>query len=177
MASPQGNVPVEAQTYWLSEPGVAKGEDRAILKALHDYAEPQFTGFDWPIDREAYQLFDPRLNPALIDDEDNDETIESDHSRIDPQEDVLLSTAGEVETSTVGGIDVDTEDVRAESVTVGDKLLMPDDGIATVTEVEEDATDDDLVAITVEVDGEPEMLSVSSSDFLDRVLTYDDDDE
>lgn len=88
-----------------------------------------------------------------------------------------MSTVGELETSTVNGIDVDTEDVRAESVTVGDRVLMSDGGIGTVTEVDEDPTDDDLVAITVEVDGEPEMLSLSSSDYLDRVLDYGEDDE
>ena len=181
MASPTGGAPVEVQTYWLSEPGVASGEDKAILEALRDYAEPQFTGFDWPIDPEDYRLFDPRLNPANQDTDTDKTPVDEDRpgesAPITSQDDVPMSTVGELETSTVNGIDVDTEDVRAESVTVGDRVLMSDGGIGTVTEVDEDPTDDDLVAITVEVDGEPEMLSLSSSDYLDRVLDYGEDDE
>ena len=172
---------MEVQTYWLSEPGVASGEDKAILEALRDYAEPQFTGFDWPIDPEDYRLFDPRLNPANQDTDTDKTPVDEDRpgesAPITSQDDVPMSTVGELETSTVNGIDVDTEDVRAESVTVGDRVLMSDGGIGAVTEVDEDPTDDDLVAITVEVDGEPEMLSLSSSDYLDRVLDYGEDDE
>lgn len=90
------------------------------------------------------------------------------------QDDVPLFTAGWVETSEVNGVEVDTADVRAESVTLGDPLLLPTGETATVTEVEEDPFDEELMAITLDLHGQSEVLSILADDYLKGLLSRED---
>jgi hypothetical protein len=90
------------------------------------------------------------------------------------QDDVPLFTAEGVETSEVTGGEVDTAEVRAESVTLGEHVLLPTGETATVTEVEEDPFDEEVMAITFDLHGQPEVLSILADDYLKGLLSRED---
>lgn len=47
---------VELQTFWLSEPGAAKGENTQILDSIAAAAAKKFDGYQFPIDSSPYDL-------------------------------------------------------------------------------------------------------------------------
>ncbi|GAB3244385.1 FtsK/SpoIIIE domain-containing protein [Arthrobacter pigmenti] len=163
MASPDGRTPIEVQTYWLSEPGAATGHDKDTLDELAGHATTLFHAYEWPIDPSRYELIGaPQDKEAQEASYDNGESS---------QDDVTLASGGELEETSIDGESIDTENVRAESLTDGDKVLLDSGLVAVVTDIEDE---DELVNITIDAYGETEMLSVEAGEYLPRVLTYDD---
>lgn len=152
MASPDGENPIEMQTYWLSDPGSASGADAEILEQLRAAAAARFEGVTPPIDVTPFA-----------------DSIKAMSLPNPPQsaEDLPLGTAG-----TITGVEVDlgAEDVWAENLTTDDEITI---GGARyrVVEVDEDPLADDAVTITVETDdGSEQVFSFSSGEYVSRAV-------
>lgn len=191
MASPLGNDRREVQTFWLSDPAEATGEDRRIIEEIEDFTAAKFVGFDWPVAQEKYALRGSEVPPAGADDTagtaparrveiDADGTVRplAPEQPPAPDEDAdedeqMFASSGDLTERQIAGANVDTEDVRAEVLCIGDKIVMDSGNIATVMDIEDDEMGEDLVMLTLDVYGDPEALSCEGSDMVPRVLDFD----
>lgn len=165
VCAPDGSHPVEVQTFWLDDPwGVKNGsEDARILQGIRDLAEERFFGYPFPVDPEKYQLFDPRTNPHEARTTITEDTYQT------PAEEEKLATNGEI---TDHG-DYETEGVRAESLCVGDMVLLDSGNYATVTDIEDmDEDGEDRVMLTLDEYGDTIALDLEAADYIERVIDY-----
>jgi hypothetical protein len=191
IASPHGTDRREVQSFWLSDPAEAIGEDMKILDAIADRASEKFVGFGWPVDRNKYVLEGRIIAQERDDDELPEQRVEVSadgtvrrlpvvpvpavEDQDNGDEGHLFASSGELTEQVIEGANVDTEDVRAESLCIGDKIVTDAGLIATVADIEDDAMGDDLVMLTLDVYGDLEALSCDSSDMVPRVLDFDTD--
>ncbi|MGO2933144.1 FtsK/SpoIIIE domain-containing protein [Microbacterium sp.] len=159
MASPDGENPIEMQTFWVADPITAQGADREVIEGFRLLGETLF--------RDVEPLVD--VAPFIEEPED-----------FDPSElpqaatDVELGAAEDIAEVRSALLDFDTQDVSADTLTEGDEI-MRDDADAepvTVVAVEEDDFDEDSVTLTVRThSGAEELMSVPRDTLLSRVIS------
>ena len=186
IASPDGSNPIEVQTFWVDDPWEAKAgsEDRRILDEIADLASEKFVGYDWPISREDFELFSHDETAGETTETADDETeeplrapavSEEEADEDGDEEEAKFATTGEVTEHAEGGEDFETEGVMAESLCVGDQVLLDSGNLATVTEIED--TDDERVLLTLDEYGDVSSLDIEASDRMERRVDYGEDEE
>lgn len=94
----------------------------------------------------------------------------------DDSEGNILATSGQVtEHAGDGGESFETEGVMAESLCVGDQVVLDSGNLATVTEIE-DSDEEDRVLLTLDEYGDASTLDLDASDFMERRVGYGDDE-
>lgn len=179
VASPDGSRPIEVQSFWVDDPWEAKDgtEDQAVLDSVADLASERFVGYEWPISREDFELFNHEAEEeparsAMPTAEHTESTATEDD---EGDEKAVFATNGEVtEHSNNGGEDFETEGVMAEALCIGDQVLMDSGNLATVTDVE-DVDDEDRVVLTLDEYGDISSLDLEASDLMDRMIDYGDE--
>lgn len=162
-----GGAPVEAQTFWLSEPGAAKGEDKRILDEIAAIAAAKFENYEFPISKDKYALKPGELSEGA--------------RRILSQMDIPLGVGTDVDgvsETAFGGDgtmpDVPTQAVNAGSLTEGDTIHL-DGRPAVVREVETAGeADEDEISLLLDIEGTEEYLVVDATDTFDRELMLED---
>ena len=183
VASPDGSHPIEVQTFWVDDPWEAKegSEDRRILDEIADLASEKFVGYDWPISGGDFELFSPDDSrgdgSTEIEDEDDEKASPAPAvSDEEPEEEeTRFATSGEVTDHASGGEEFETEGAMAESLCIGDQVLLDSGNLATVTEIED--TEDDRVVLTLDEYGDVSSLEVEASDRMERRVDYGEDEQ
>jgi hypothetical protein len=159
-----------------------------VLDDIADLASQRFVGFDWPISREDFALFsgDEQEPTQDADTESGDEQGPTQDADAGPgpedseDEDTGsddLSTNGELSTHEVDGGDVETEGVHAESLVVGDQVLLDSGNVAVVDEIEDADDDDDRVLVTFSEYGDLTAVDLDSKETVERVITDGDGED
>lgn len=190
VASPDGKTPIDVQTFWLDDPNSVKegSDDHRVLDDIADLASQRFVGFDWPISREDFALFsgDEQEPTQDADTDSGDEQGPTQEADAGPgpedseDEDTGsddLSTNGELSTHEVDGGDVETEGVHAESLVVGDQVLLDSGNVAVVDEIEDADDDDDRVLVTFSEYGDLTAVDLDSKETVERVITDGDGED
>ncbi|MGX5718039.1 FtsK/SpoIIIE domain-containing protein [Arthrobacter sp. MAHUQ-56] len=152
---------VELQTFWLSEPGAAKGEDKQILDSIAAAAAKKFEGYQFPIDSSPYDLKPGELSSGA--------------KRILNQLDIPLGTEEPAGNLFDEGQGTATEVVNAGSLVEGETITY--EGIRYEVEGIDDAgeADEDRILLTIrDMDGNLEALDLDATDPFERILTLDD---
>ncbi|PPH29275.1 hypothetical protein C5C28_14955 [Rathayibacter rathayi] len=164
MASPDGDNPIEMQTYWIADPLTATGADLEVIESIRARAIERLAGIEPPIDVTPFINDAPRLDL---------ETLPKSPA------DLLLGASDyleETDAAGQGALAFDTQDVAADTLIEDDRIILESGDIGVITAVEEDPFDDDCVNLTIrQPNGEEESMSVTSSDYLPRVLDLGED--
>jgi hypothetical protein len=155
MASPDGENPVELQTFWIADPLTAEGNDAIVLEGFRARATEHFGAITPPVDVSPFvdnmPVFDLDALPRSIDD---------------------LVTGGEEDLNEKADDDVtefDTQNVLADTVTEGDYIVV-DGNSVEVTAVEDDPFDDDSVSFVVTTATGEESVAMARNEYVSRVL-------
>lgn len=152
---------VELQTFWLSEPGAAKGEDKEILDAISATAAAKFEGYQYPIDSTPYDLKPGELSTGA--------------KRILNQLDIPLGIEEPTGQLIDEGQGAATEVVNAGSLVEGETITYQ--GLQYMVDEIEDAgeADEDRIMLTIkDMNGNLEALDLDATDTFERVLTLED---
>lgn len=163
MASPDGDTPIEMQTYWVADPISAEGADREVIEEVRANADAIFADFVPPVDVSDYlgRSTDPDEQPTKL-----LRTL----AEIDlgvREDDAMAATAA----WGVAGLDVD--DVQADALTAGDEdtpgdRILYNDEPCEVLAVDEDFTG--MVTVTIRTGDGEEQLQLAPDEFVPRVL-------
>lgn len=155
MASPDGDNPIEMQTYWIADPVTAEGADKETLEAFRQLGEENFRDYEMPIDVSPYIG-----NMPVLDSETLPRTLE----------DIDLGAGDAVTEKNSNQVFFDSQDVRADNLTVGDKIVMESGEVAEILEVDDDPFDEDSVALTLSTANGDEGISFPRDEHVGRVL-------
>ncbi|WP_018133748.1 FtsK/SpoIIIE domain-containing protein [Acaricomes phytoseiuli] len=154
---------VELQTYWISEPGAAKGEDQEILDAIASAAKTKFEGYQFPIDSAPYDIVPGELSQGA--------------RRILNQLDIPLGTENPQGLDSEDPVTKEPakESVNAGSLAEGDSITL-DGEIFTVADIEElgDAEEDRILLTVQDASGNSQTLDTECTDRMDRILETED---
>lgn len=155
MASPDGDTPIEMQTFWVADPITADGRDRETIEAFRELGERNFADYVPPIDVSPFENAMPAIDPA---------TLPTQSDGID------LGVADDLQEGGSGLLDI--QDVKAEQIAEGDQIMLDgSDEPVTVVAVEEDPFDEDSVQLTVDTGSGEELRSVGRDNYVSRVLS------
>lgn len=152
---------VELQTFWLSEPGAAKGEDKSILDAISATAAAKFEDYQFPIDSSPYDLKPGELSAGA--------------KRILNQLDIPLGIEEPTGQLIDEGQGTATEVVNAGSLVEGETITYQgvQYAVADIEDVGE--ADEDRIMLTIkDMNGNLEALDLDATDPFERVLTLED---
>ncbi len=152
---------VELQTFWLSEPGAAKGEDKRVLDSIAQAAAKKFEGYQFPIDSTPYDLKAGELSSGA--------------KRILEQMDIPLGTENPVGELFEEGRGTATESVYAGSLVQGETINY--EGALYEVDSIEDAgePDEDRILLTIkDPNGNLADLDLDATDSMDRILSMGD---
>lgn len=156
MASPDGENPIEMQTFWVADPITAEGSDRETIEAFRALGEANFADFEPPVDVSPFLNDMPDIDPATL------------PTRGD---DIDLGAASDIRDAQSSILNLDTQDVKAEQIAAGDQIMFDDDGEPVeVVDVEEDEFDEDAVRLTVRTASGEEYRSLGRDNYVSRVL-------
>jgi hypothetical protein len=157
MASPDGENPIEMQTFWVADPITATGEDAAVLEAFRAKGEAHFSQTPPPVDVSPFVGTMPEFERNTL-----------------PQTNGDVLTGGHelIVESTPDASEFDTQNVSADALTEGDRVVLESGEAVEVVAVEEDPFDDDAVSLVVSTVAGEEAISMSRSDYMPRVLEY-----
>lgn len=173
MASPDGESPIEMQTYWVADPITAEGDGRTLIEQIRMRGEELFADYAPPIDVSVY------TGPAKYADDTpaSDVPRSSEEIELGVREDeTMAATAAE---HGIAGLDFD--DVQADTLTgphERDGIEYPGDHIVhngeqcEVLAVEEDPFSG-MVTVTIDTGDGEETLSLAPDEFVPRVLDLD----
>lgn len=154
MASPDGDNPVEIQTFWIADPITATGEDRKTIEDFRRIATQNFLGYVPPIDVSPFVGNMPEIDIAAL------PTASSD---------IDLGVSDEIDESSSGLTDM--QDVKAEQLADGDRIVMDDGEELVIVSSEEDEWEEDMVRLTVLTPGgTEEFRSLSRDHYVSRVI-------
>lgn len=154
VASPDGDTPVELQTFWVADPISAEGDDRTVLEGFRERAERLFADQVPPIPTAAYETL-PQDMPAPA--PAPSAAPETESLEDDPA-------------PTFTGVEMPVTEVHADSLSTGDMALIDGEEPVEITDVSEDPFDDDAVLVTYRTDGGEEgSIALSSADYVRRV--------
>jgi hypothetical protein len=152
---------VELQTFWLSEPGAAKGEDKRILDSIAAAAAKKFKGYQFPIDSSPYDLKPGELSAGA--------------KRILNQLDIPLGTENPAGELFEEGRGTATERVNAGSLAAGETITY--DGALYQVDAIEDIgeADEDRIMLTIkDMDGNLAGIDLDATEQFERMLALDD---
>lgn len=158
MASPDGENPIEIQTFWAADPISATGNDRAVIEEIRAHAERLFEDWTPPVDVTPFQGEMPVIDLDAL-----PKPVDAEVAAIEEQ-------IREAQTSLVN---LDAQKVKAEGLVEGDEIILEDGSIATVAEVKEDPYSEDSSVITIETNDGLEDISFSNDHYVSRVLSLD----
>jgi DNA polymerase III delta prime subunit len=159
MASPDGDTPIEMQTFWVADPITASGQDRETIEAFRELGQRHFADYVPPVDVSAFENDMPEIDPA---------TLPTQSEGID------LGAAEDLQEAQSGLLNLDTQDVKAEQIAEGDQIVLDDGEPVTVVTVEEDPFDEDSVQLTIDTGSGEELRSMSRDLYVSRVLSLED---
>lgn len=151
---------VELQTFWLSEPGAARGEDKEILDAIAAAAAAKFEGYAFPIDSSPYDLKPGELSEGA--------------RRILNQLDIPLGIEEPTGQLFDEGQGTATEVVNAGSLVEGETITYQG-AQYEVNEIEDAGEpDEDRIMLTIkDMNGNLEALDLDATDPFERILTLE----
>lgn len=161
-----GGAPVEGQTFWISEPGAAKGVDEEILEEIRVRAEKKFFDFKFPIDPKKYALVPGELSKGA------QRILDQMDIPLGASEDVYGVPEGQFAAEEKG--EIPTQAVNAGSLTEGDTIHL--DGVpAIVRDIEATGEiEDDQVSLLLEINGEEEYIVMEATERIDREFDLED---
>lgn len=159
MASPDGDTPIEMQTFWVADPITAAGQDRETIEAFRELGQRHFADYVPPVDVSPFEGDMPEIDPA---------TLPTQNEGID------LGAAEDLQEAQSGLLNLDTQDVKAEQIAEGDQIVLDDGEPVTVVTVEEDPFDEDSVQLTIDTGSGEELRSMSRDLYVSRVLSLED---
>lgn len=159
MASPDGDTPIEMQTFWVADPITASGQDRETIEAFRELGQRNFADYVPPVDVSPFENDMPQIDPA---------TLPTQSEGID------LGAADDLQEAQSGLLNLDTQDVKAEQIAEGDQIVLDDGEPVTVVAVEEDQFDEDSVQLTIDTGSGEELRSMSRDLYVSRVLSLED---
>lgn len=174
MASPDGRAPVEVQTYWLSDPRRAYGEDREIVDELHDLAV------------EAMHEIRDGVDLAGLSDHATAYLVASEPTVITDQADLPVAVTGPLieKTATTGqpisssggsgGEDYDLQLVTAETLMIDDQVLTDSGEIGTIRSAEAADYDDDVIELDITAPSGSTILALDRTATIHRILDLTD---
>lgn len=155
MASPDGENPIEIQTFWVADPVTAQGSDKEVIEGFRNVAAGFFTDYEPPIDVRPFEGFMPSLDVAELEKVSRGLTEE-------------IVTPDVEESSAV--LDVSSQDVNADSLVEGDTIILDSGDHADVLDVNDDPFDENGVVVTLQTDGGTEEVSFDGAERISRVL-------
>lgn len=158
MASPDGDTPIEMQTFWVADPITASGQDRETIEAFRELGQRNFADYVPPVDVSPFENDMPEIDPA---------TLPTQNEGID------LGAAEDLQEAQSGLLNLDTQDVKAEQIAEGDQIVLDDGEPVTVVAVEEDQFDEDSVQLTIDTGSGEELRSMSRDLYVSRVLSLE----
>lgn len=158
MASPDGDTPIEMQTFWVADPITASGQDRETIEAFRELGQRNFADYVPPVDVSPFENDMPEIDPA---------TLPTQNEGID------LGAADDLQEAQSGLLNLDTQDVKAEQIAEGDQIVLDDGEPVTVVTVEEDPFDEDSVQLTIDTGSGEELRSMSRDLYVSRVLSLE----
>lgn len=169
MGSPGGDTPVELQTYWLSDPRRATGQDAQVMAELRARAANATEGLSDTVDLGE-------LSAQAL-----DYLVQDEARVITAPADIPVSARGPVDTITDSrreeGAGIDVQNVPADSLMPGDRVLTATGEVGTVRAVEVANYDDDLVEVDIDSPSGGEVLAVGRDELLARVVDLDHPDD
>lgn len=155
MASPDGETPVEIQTFWVADPVTAEGADREVVEGFRKLATELFENYEPPIDVGPFEGSAPAIETAEL------RAVSESFAEKEPEPDDQPSSLFE---------DATFDDVNADSLVEGDTIILENGNQATVLEVGEDPFDENAFSVTLQSDSGTEEVSFDSSERVSRVL-------
>lgn len=168
MASPDGDTPIEMQTYWVADPISAEGVDREVIEEVRAKVDAIFADYVPPVDVSDYigRTTNPDDQPAKL----LRTPAEIDLGVREDEE--MAAAAAE---RGIAGLDIDQ--VQADALTAGDDDT-PGDRIlhngepCEVLAVEEDPFSG-MVTVELRTANGEEQLQLAPDEFVPRVLDLD----
>jgi len=157
MASPDGDNPIEIQTFWVADPITAQGDDKALLDELRARGEATFSSMELPVDVSPFLNDPPEIDKATL-------PQSAAEVELGASEDIRESEAASL-------LSVDTQNVKADAITEGDEIVLESGEPVTVVSVDEDPFDEDAVTIVVATPTGEEGVAMSRDDYVARVLS------
>lgn len=168
MASPDGETPVEMQTYWVADPITPEGEDKVLIDQIRARGEELFADYTPPIDVSVYTGMLRYADDAPVADIPRSSGEISLGLREDEEMAAAAADRG------IAGLDVD--EVQADALTAGDDdtpgdRILHNDEPCEVLSVEEDFTG--MVVVTISTSNGEEQLELTPDEYVPRVLDLD----
>lgn len=164
MGSPDGTNPIELQTFWLSDPRRASGQDAGILEELRQASAAAIGDREPDIDVSDLGIV---------------ATIEDVPDRmITSPEELPMGGEGEAreEADSSGEVSQVVQDVPVDLIVIGDRVLLDDGDVGTVTSIEEAVDDEDLVELDVSSPAGGATLLLPRESMVTRVAGVDEGD-
>lgn len=155
MASPDGENPIEMQTFWVADPITATGADADVIEAFRQKAEEWFSTMELPVDVSPFINDPPEYDHALLPTSNDD---------------VLTGAADEITEASPDVSEYDTQNVSADALIEGDRIVLESGEAVEITAVEDDPFDDDSVSFVVSTLGGDESVSMARNDYVSRIL-------
>lgn len=155
MASPDGDNPIEMQTFWTADPITATGADAVLIEGFRARGEAIFSTYELPVDVSPFVGSMPEIDRSTL-------PLSSD--------DLVTGAEPELNEPASDLAEYDTQNVLADALTEGDQIVLDTGEMVEISAVEEDPFDDESVTLTVTTAAGEEDISMARSNYVSRVL-------